>query len=86
MYCNGKIIKYIKFCKDNFSVLSIYNNLLISILLNIQIMAVTLYFYLTMNALSTSVLCTKLFLLVLWKSSYFLYFYMSVYRKFMHLD
>lgn len=47
MYCNGKIIKYIKFCKDNFSVFSIYNNLLISILLYIQVMAVSLYFYLT---------------------------------------
>lgn len=26
MYCNGKISKYIKFCKDIFSVLSIHNN------------------------------------------------------------
>lgn len=73
MYCNGNIIKYIKFCKDNFSVLSIYNNLLISILLNIQVMAVSLYFYLTMNALSTlyqTVLISSLEIILL---SVFLY-------------
>lgn len=44
MYCNGKISKYIKFCKDIFSVLSIHNNLvLISTFLNIQVMAVFIF-------------------------------------------